>query len=259
MQGIRPVDVHSKRYIQWNCCCNVRDLGGLHTLNRGQTRWRVFVRSDNLGQLNLEGKQALLAYGVKIIIDLRDTREIVYLPQVEIISPSHVITPQFHNIPVIDFDRHKGAGFFDHLESLTELYIWTLETFKENIARVISMIANSAEGTIAFYCHSGKDRTGMITAILLDLVEVPRSVIAEDYALSATLLESAGETLKLNFDLAPQHYEKMERFLGSPPEAIQAAMHHLDLTYGGVRGYLLSAGITLQEINHIKTRFLQYG
>jgi protein-tyrosine phosphatase len=233
MQDIPPVDVHSKRHIQWNCCWNVRDLGGLYTLNGGQTRWRAFVRSDNLGRLNLEGTQALLAYGVKIIIDLRDTQEIVILPPVEIISPPHLITPLFHNIPVIDIDRHKGTGSFDHLGSLTELYVWTLETFKKNIARVISLMANSTEGTIAFYCHSGKDRTGMITAILLDLVEVPRLVIAEDYALSAILLESAGETLLPNFDLTPQQYEKMERFLGSPPEAIQAAMHHLDLTYGG--------------------------
>jgi protein tyrosine/serine phosphatase len=156
----------------------------------------------------------------------------------------------------MEMDNRNGMGNFDHLMSIEELYLWILEECQSNIARIMKKIADSKDGTIAFYCHSGKDRTGIIAAMLLDVVHVPRSVIAEDYALSARLLEPAGETIFADFALTPEKREKLKSFMGSPPEAILAALRYIDSNYGSVVDYLLAGGVTTEDLYHIKSRFL---
>jgi protein-tyrosine phosphatase len=156
----------------------------------------------------------------------------------------------------MEMDSESGKGNFDHLTSIEELYLWMLGSFQSNIARVMKEIADSKDGTVAFYCHSGKDRTGLIAAMLLDMVHVPRSVIAEDYALSASLLEPAGETIFADFALTPERREKLKIFMGSPPGAILAALQYVDSTYGSVVDYLLSGGMTTDDLYRIKSRFL---
>jgi protein-tyrosine phosphatase len=245
-----------RRYMQWGNCYNVREIGGYRTQLGGYTRWRSFIRADNLGRLTPEGKDALVAYGVETIIDLRDRREVEISPTIEIASSNGLTSLTIINLPLMEMDSESGKGNFDHLTSIEELYLWMLGAFQSNIARVMKEIADSKDGTIAFYCHSGKDRTGLIPAILFFVVQVPRSVIAEDYALSASLLEPAGETIFADFALTPERREKLKIFMGSPPGAILAALHYINSTYGSVVDYLLSGGVTTDDLFRIKSRFL---
>jgi protein-tyrosine phosphatase len=245
-----------RRSMQWSNCYNVREMGGYRTQLGGHTRWRTFIRADNLGRLTPEGKDALVTYGVETIIDLRDRREVEITPTIKISSSSSPTSLTIINLPLMEMDNRNGMGNFDHLMSIEELYLWILGECQSNIARVMKKIADSKDGTIAFYCHSGKDRTGLIAAMLLDIVHVPRSVIAEDYALSARLLEPAGETIFADFALTQEKREKLKGFMGSPPEAILAALHYIDSTYGSVVDYLLAGGVTTDDLHRIKSRFL---
>ena len=78
-----------RRCMQWGNCYNVREMGGYRTQLGGHTRWRAFIRADNLGRLIPEGKDALVSYGVKTIIDLRDRREVEILPTIGIAATVH--------------------------------------------------------------------------------------------------------------------------------------------------------------------------
>ena len=250
------VNSQLRRSMQWSKCYNVRELGGYPTQLGGHTRWRAFIRADNLARLTPEGKDDLVSYGVKTIIDLRDRREVQISPTIEIASLKNPTSLSIINIPLMEMDGVSGAENFDHLTSIEELYLWMLGAFQNNIAYIMKEIANSKDGTVVFYCHSGKDRTGLIAAMLLDIVHVPRSVIAGDYALSARLLEPAGDTIFADFALTPERREKLEIFMGSPPGAILEALQYINSTYGSVADYLLSGGMTTDELHSIKARFL---
>jgi len=250
------VNSQLRRYMQWGNCYNVREMGGYRTQLGGHTRWRTFIRADNLGRLTPEGQDALVAYGVETIIDLRDRREVEISPTIKIAPSNGPTSLTIINLPLMEMDSESGKGNFDHLTSIEELYLWMLGAFQSNIARVMKEIADSKDGTVLFYCHSGKDRTGLIAAMLLDVVQVPRSVIAEDYALSASLLEPAGETIFADFALTPERREKLKIFMGSPPGAILAVLHYINSTYGSVVDYLLSGGVTTDDLYRIKSRFL---
>ncbi len=250
------VNSQFRRCMQWGNCYNVREIGGYRTQLGGHTRWRAFIRADNLGRLTPEGKDALVSYGVETIIDLRDRREVEISPTIEIASSNNPTSLTIINLPLMEMDSESGTGNFYHLTSIEELYLWMLGSFQSNIARIMKGIADSKDGTVAFYCHSGKDRTGLIAAMLLDVVHVPGSIIAEDYALSSRLLEPARETLFADFALTPERREKLKSFMGSPPGAILAALHYINSTYGSVVDYLLSGGVTTDDLYRIKSRFL---
>lgn len=64
-----------RRTLTWDGCLNVRDLGGLPTATGGRTRHRAVVRADNLDRLTAEGWEALRAYGIRTVIDLRNADE----------------------------------------------------------------------------------------------------------------------------------------------------------------------------------------
>ncbi len=69
-----------QRQLQWEGCFNIRDLGGLPTIEGTITRWKVVIRADLLGRLNTSGYEALLAYGIKTIIDIRGPNEVEVEP-----------------------------------------------------------------------------------------------------------------------------------------------------------------------------------
>ena len=66
----------SDRHLHWDACYNARDLGGYATADGGYTRWGAFVRADNLSRLTPAGQSALIAYGVRTVIDLRRAGEL---------------------------------------------------------------------------------------------------------------------------------------------------------------------------------------
>lgn len=64
----------------WEGCLNVRDLGGYPAMDGRETRWHTIVRADNLASLTEAGRAALVAYGVRTILDLRRPHEVEQSP-----------------------------------------------------------------------------------------------------------------------------------------------------------------------------------
>lgn len=65
----------SSRYLEWQGCLNARDLGGLPTLDGGETRWHSVIRTDYPGTLTPAGLEAMVDYGVRTLIDIRSPQE----------------------------------------------------------------------------------------------------------------------------------------------------------------------------------------
>jgi protein tyrosine/serine phosphatase len=132
-----------------------------------------------------------------------------------------------------------------------------VERGKELIATVIKAVAASLEeGGVLVHCHGGKDRTGIVVALLLSLAGVPRETIAEDYAMSEARLEPANSAWL--DEQARIHGHPIERphWMYSRPEKMASLLAYLDQHYGGVEGYLAACGVTRAEMAQVREHLL---
>ena len=112
-----------------------------------------------------------------------------------------------------------------------------------------------------FHCHAGKDRTGVVAALLLEALGVDRPVILDDYELTAryrlrSQQESTYERL-LQFGLSP---EAAAGVLTTPRRAMEEALGHLDAEYSGVEEYLTGpAGMRKDDLEALRARLLDSG
>jgi protein-tyrosine phosphatase len=165
-----------ERHLSWDGCSNVRDLGGLGRIRRG-----ALVRADALQQLSAEGWRALDRHGIRTVVDLRNPDEI---GEDAAPRPPGVTTIR---IPLDGMrDTEFWSQWLDRPEFGTPHYYgpW-LERFPDRASRTLAAIARARPGGVAYHCGIGRDRTGLVTMLLLAALDVAPEAAAEDYALSA--------------------------------------------------------------------------
>jgi protein-tyrosine phosphatase len=239
--------------LAWADCYNVRDLGGLPIGSDGRrTRAGSFIRADTLGRLNVAGRQALIDYGVRTIVDLRRADEIASDPnpfslESAVASDDHGV--RYLHLPMVSQETEAAvAGLGDG----RAIYRAIVEMRREHVAEGIRAVAR-ADPPVLFHCQAGKDRTGILAAILLELAGVPRDVIADDYELSTMNLQPVHDRW---VDEAPDEEERAKRaraILGDR-ERIIDTLEHIDRTWGGVEPYLRGGGVSLSDIAAIRER-----
>lgn len=245
---------HDTRRLIWDACYNVRDIGGYETAG-GQTRYRAVVRADNLCNLSEEGQAALAEYGVRTIVDLRGPWETPSdsSPFARQGAYSDVIT--YLNLPLIDADD-LGEAAFEKAGSVADSYRHMLDTYMEPIAAIMTAIARAPRGAVLVHCHAGKDRTGLVVAMMLELMGVARETIAEDYSLSDTYLKPLYaqwlENVSENADQVV--VERLRQNALCAPDTMLNTLSYLDERYGGVREYLLAAGVDCDDLERICRR-----
>ena len=240
----------------WEGCLNVRDLGGLPTEEGGRIRGGVVVRSDNVRRLTDEGWRALERHGVVRIVDLR-------WPEEQAEDPPRELEIEIVHVPVLGegFDAEYVAQLDEHLHRVgepVEHYAWShldfLERYRERFGFAIAAIAE-ADGTVVVHCHGGKDRTGLVSALLLRLAGVGLETIGQDYAASGPNLESMWAQW---IDDAEDDVERAKRVLLSttPAEGIVRVVSEIERRYGGVEGYLRAAGLTDAQLDRLRERLV---
>ena len=244
------VEEQQRRVLAWEGCLNARDLGGYPTSNGGQTRWGVVVRADNLAPLTETGRRALMKYGVRSIVDLRKPDEVAQHPNPFTEAGEHGIA--YTNISLVDPAAAPSAEF----TTLANDYKGLLDRFQAEIAAIMTAIAEAPEGAVLVHCIGGKDRTGIVSALLLDLAGVPRRAIGDDYALTAECLRPRDQEWLEN---GPGERAWRERELAKfmpTPQVMLEVLEHLDERYGGVEAYLLQTGVTPEDIARLRERLI---
>jgi protein tyrosine/serine phosphatase len=231
-----------ERHLQWEGCFNVRDLGGFPTRSGGTTAWRAVVRSDSPDALTAAGWDALRAHGIRTIVDLRDPTEREELPAAAELHAVHV--------PVLDFG---DAAYWDSLRGAWDtvrFYRSALERWRDRFTNAVVAVARAEPGGVLVHCQVGRDRTGLVSALLLALAGVPAEEIAADYALSAGQLRPLYERL-----LREAEDDTARRRLHS--ENASEAEWMLDVLEGlDVESYLLGGGATDDDLAAARQRLL---
>ena len=240
------------RRLEWPDCRNTRDLGGLPHPG-GLTRSGVLVRSDNLRSLNLAGLEAMVAYGVSTVIDLRSESEVATSPSPFAVPDpfSYPAPPAYTHMPLIDdatmLKLAEASDMFDR-------YLMMLEHRPGAFSEIFSTLAK-AEGTVVFHCFAGKDRTGMVAAMSLALAGVGVDSIAADYA--ETDAQMATRYAEWLAAAPPEQLEVMRDDLRCPPERIVGVLDHIDKRWGGVKGYLQAAGMSPNDISQLQSKLVK--
>ena len=225
---------------------NVRDIGGYVTVDGRRTRWRTLLRGDSLHRLSTADQATLLDCGVRTIIDLRAAAETRVEPSVFCMSQAVA----YQHMPVIN-DVARGAH--DPPPSLVAIYRHILDTAQEQLAQLLRTLAQPGALPALVHCTAGKDRTGLVVALLLGSAGVPAPTIAADYALSDTYLgadfraEARKRALAAGLD-----WNVYQQLLICPPELMLDALVYLDERYDGVHGYVRTIGLTETEVDALR-------
>ena len=172
------------RRLEWAGVLNVRDLGGVPLADGTESRFGELVRADNIRLMGDEGWRALADHGVTRIVDLRWPEEIESDPPRDVdIDVVNVplfgeLDPNFDD-PIDEYvPSDDAAGYFGWM------YERAWEAHRAEIAQALAAIADAPPGVTLFHCFAGKDRTGLVAALLLRLAGATIDDVAADYEIS---------------------------------------------------------------------------
>ena len=221
------------RQIKVEGAYNIRDLGGYQTKDGRYTKWRRMIRADNTDQLPRKSREELKKYGVSVVIDLRSTPELERWPD-PFARDSEVV---YEHRPVYH-DEATFNDIYDPSKPIWKWYAQTLEKCKSQLGAILTAVALHPDSCVLFHCAGGKDRTGIVSALLLGLVCVSDAVIARDYALSAKLLEPRirkwqSEALERGADM-----NQFVKEVSSDPVTMTRTLDYVSRRFGGIGKYV---------------------
>jgi protein-tyrosine phosphatase len=232
---------------------NIRDVGGLPLRDGGTTRSGVLLRSASLRHCTPADVTHLVDdFGLRLVLDLRTRREI------ERDGPTALAEAGVETV-ALSFIPEEGREFpetQDDIDPLTIAYLGYLRDRADNVVTAVRRLAAADAGPTLVHCAAGKDRTGVLVALVLDAVGVERDAVVADYALSAERMEAlfrrwtaaSGEPMPA--DLTP-HLPRAE--------AMAAVLAHLDDEYGtngvgGAAGWLRANGLDEESLTRLRER-----
>jgi protein-tyrosine phosphatase len=242
------------RHIDLEGGFNVRDLGGLRTSDGHVTRKHVLIRAGSLDAISAAAQRRLIDYGVKTVIDLRDEWEVQDYPNV--FADSTVV--HYRSLPMIGNRFSQTAAWNEEVRdraTLHELYAQYLDRCQPQIGAIVATIAESIPTTV-FHCYAGKDRTGIIAALLLSTVGVPDTVIAEDYAETTVQISHLLPQWRAYAIERQEDMRRFERNTGSDARTMLSLLEHIRERYGDVSEYLRLCGITTSQLEGLKSRLV---
>jgi protein-tyrosine phosphatase len=239
------------RFLHWPDCQNTRDLGGLKRRG-GVTRSHVLIRSDDVSVLTAAGREAMRAYGVTTVVDLRSNSERSGTfdarfprPVAKLVKAEGVT---YLHRELVDDDSLKKLG---EASNMYERYLVMLNTRQSSFREIFTAIGQ-AEGGLVFHCFAGKDRTGLVAAMVLALADVPHDEIAADFGETDRQLASAYE--KWISEAPPDKRDEMRDELRCPPERILGVLEYLETKWGGVASYLEASGMSPDAIDRLRAK-----
>ncbi len=219
---------------------NFRDLGGYPAAGGRVTKWGRLFRSDTLHELTDADVEILRSLGLATVVDLRTGREVDRSGR----GPMAAEPVAYRHLSVIgDGDGEAMAAPAPPGEELSARYLWYLERGSAPLAEAMTLLADPERLPLVFHCAAGKDRTGVLAALVLEILGVDPEVIVADYVVTAGRMElilaryQSDPALAAAVARAPSsrfavEAATMERFLGALRER-----------FGGARDWALGNGV----------------
>lgn len=243
------------RHIPLDGITNLRDLGGFTTASGGTTRLQLVYRADALHKLSADGLEAFHRLGVRTVFDLRSEGERAAAPNP--VGSEHVPIagrPAGAEPP----SRDGEISLEDGERMLRDMYVGILEHSAAGIAAILGAIADGDALPALFHCHGGKDRTGVVAAVLLSALGVGRDDVLDDYEATRryrTITDQ--QDSYANMLASGMSPEAAAGVLGTPRWAMAAVLDEIDGHYGGIERYLIDVvGIPAEQLARLRDRLV---
>jgi protein-tyrosine phosphatase len=240
------------RFVELEGCHNFRDLGGYTSSDGRRVRRGLVYRAAALhGLTEGDRRRVREELGVRAIIDLRTEHE------VSVEGPGDVAAPpvRYHNVPLIIRPAETRGPRLDEPFELDRFYLGLMEHGAPRVRAVIELLA-AARTPVVFHCAAGKDRTGVISAVVLALLGVPEAELIEDYALTQRALGGVRRQL-----LASESYRQMwgdlpPASLHALPETMTLLLGRVAQRWGSMLDYARAIGLEIRAIEELRARLL---
>ncbi len=232
---------------------NVRDVGGLPVADGGVTRSGVLLRSATLRGLTAVDVELLREkIGLRTVIDLRTPREIIRD------GPSALAKAGVRTVELsLIADGMPPLPVTTDADPLLEDYLGYLNHRGDNVVAAVRVLAEPDAGPTLVHCAAGKDRTGVLVAVVLDAVGVERDAVVADYALTAEALEALFTRLhafavESGLDVGPLDL----RPHAPRPAVLAEVLRTLDRDHGGAADWLRDSGLEQAELARLRDRLV---
>jgi protein-tyrosine phosphatase len=233
------VSTHEHRFVDLDGAHNFRDLGGLPTRDGATTRYGVMYRSDALHHLEPTDVERLLDLGTRLVIDLRSSLEVERTGR----GPLEATAVDWLHAPLSHGDAGQALPPALAEGDLGRHYVESLAERTETLSRIIRQLADTGDLPAVFHCTAGKDRTGMVAALVLSLVGVDDAVIVEDYTLTDDRMVLVMERIRASGDFPEPLAPVAARVARAEASSMQTFLDALTRTHGGAEGWAKDAGL----------------
>ncbi len=255
----------STRHFKFEKVLNFRDIGGIRAADGRQIRWGKIYRSGKLEELKAKEFKALKSLGVKTVVDLRTVGEVEHapdnLPAGEGVNWFHVsisgITDADLQRTKKDIKKQRAEDFNGAGKMETVMERFALEG-AQDFGRVFELLLNEENTGLVYHCTAGKDRTGLLTALILYSLGVSEEVIMQDYLLSNYYRHDKIErNARLGAHILGIETEASRAIMDVRPNYLNASLNIIIKEYGSVDNYLESGlGLTSQDLVTLKNMYL---
>ncbi|WP_412540836.1 tyrosine-protein phosphatase [Longispora sp. K20-0274] len=220
------------RHIAFEKLHNFRDLGGYRTADGRTVAWQRLYRSDSLGKLQGDDQSRFEKLGIRTVIDLRYPFEIEARGRVPE-SPGL----SYHNLS-IEHRPYSQPSLGPEVETgpfLAGKYAEVAEDGAVELKEALELIAADERAPVVFHCAAGKDRTGLLAALVLGLLGVSEEDIVADFALTGLATE------RFVADYLAEGRSPALTWPGygtAPAEVMRLFLADLTATYGSLPAYV---------------------
>jgi protein-tyrosine phosphatase len=251
------------RMLPHKSVANLRDIGGYKTHDGKTVRWNRLYRGASLVALSEEDAIDLTNRGLKIVCDLRTQSEASAAPdKMPHESVRYMALPfkqsanRLTQLRILLFQRQRLANTLRH--AYTQVMI---DKNPSVIGDFLRMIAEADNLPLLVHCSAGKDRTGVVVAVLLRLLGVPEQTVLEDYSLSNLyfpyFLEISSKIIKQMGAFRITEAEARPLFLADP-QMLKETLAYIETHYGSVETYVTTrAGLTAEQVARIRANMLE--
>lgn len=251
-----------RRLVQLDKSINIRDIGGYTGLNGRKLKWGKVYRSEELCHLTDDDVDYFENINLKYVYDFRDAHKAERMPDK---IPSSAV---YENIAIldgapinfsdIDFSKPGAVDLF-----MSKLYRYIAEDGVKSYAKVLKDMTDPNSYPLLFHCTNGKDRTGILAALILMICGVPRDVVISDYTLTNLTFDEAFEVLGSIMaeevgEIPGMTKDMFRDFFGVKTAWLQILFDYIDANYAGdVNAYLLAkTDLTAEDLNGIRENLL---